>query len=70
VHTIVLSRPSTRLGWWLVGLAAAFVMLFVINAALFLPAPGAVPWREAMVGIGLQWCGICSGAVALLAVNS
>ena len=54
----------------MVGLAAAFVMLFVINAALFLPAPRAVPWREAMVGIGLQWCGICSGAVALLAVNS
>jgi hypothetical protein len=63
------SRPSTRLGWYSVGLAAAFVVLFIINAALFLPAPGAVPWREAMVGIGLLGCSIGSGAIALIALT-
>ena len=34
------SLPSTRLGWYSVGLAAAFVVLFIVNAAVFLPAPG------------------------------
>lgn len=29
------SRPGTRLGWWSVGLAATFVLLFIINQALF-----------------------------------
>jgi hypothetical protein len=62
------SRPSTRLGWYSVGLAAAFVVLFIINAAVLLPAPGVVPWREAMLGIGLLGCGIGSGAVALIAL--
>ena len=57
MHPIVLSRPSTRLGWWSVGLAASCVMLFIINAAMFLPAPGMVPWRGAMVGIVLLFVG-------------
>ena len=65
---MVSSLPSTQLGWWSVGLAAAFVVLLIINAAVFLPSPGVVPWREAMVGIGLLACGIGGGAVALIAL--
>jgi hypothetical protein len=49
-------------------LAAAFVILYIINAAVFLPSPGVVPWREAMVGIVLLSCGISGGTAALIAL--
>ena len=62
------SLPSTRLGWYSVGLAATFVVLFMINAAVFLPAPGVVAWREAFVGIVLLLCGIGGGIAALIAL--
>ena len=65
---ITFSRPSTRLGWYSVGLTAAFVVLFVINAAVLLPAPKVVPWREAFVGIVLLVCGIGGGIAALIAL--
>lgn len=68
MHDVLLSLPSTRLGWWSVGLAAAFVVVFVINAAVLLPAAGVVPWREAMVGIVLLLCGIGGGIAALVAL--
>ena len=62
------SLPSTRLGWYSVGLAAMFVVLFMINAAVFLPAPGVVPWREAFVGFVLLLCAIGGGIAALIAL--
>ena len=62
------SLPSTRLGWYSVGLAATFVILFMINAAVLLPAPGIVPWREAFVGIMLLVCGLAGGIAALIAL--
>ena len=30
-------RPSTRLGWWAVRLAALFVVLFIIDSVVFMP---------------------------------
>jgi hypothetical protein len=39
---MVLSLPGTRPGLYSVGLAATFVILFIINAAVFLPARGGV----------------------------
>ena len=69
MHPIVLSRPSTRLAWWSVVLATAFVILFIINASVLLPAPGAVPWREALVGTVLLVCGLGGGAFALIALT-
>jgi hypothetical protein len=62
------SLPSTRLGWYSIGLAATFVVLFMINAAVLLPAPGVVPWREAFVGIVLLVCGLGGGIAALIAL--
>jgi hypothetical protein len=44
------------------------VVLFIINTAVFLPAPGVVPWREAFVGIVLLLCGIGGGIAALIAL--
>lgn len=43
-----LSKPSTKLGWWAVGLAAAFAVLFIINATVFMPSTVAVPWRQVL----------------------
>jgi hypothetical protein len=40
----------------------------MINAAVFLPAPGIMPWREAFVGIVLLLCGIGCGIAALIAL--
>jgi hypothetical protein len=65
---MVFSLPGTRLGWYSVGLAATFVILFVINSAVFLPAPGVLPWREAFVGIVLLLCAIGGGICALIAL--
>jgi hypothetical protein len=49
-------------------LAAAFVVLFIVNAAVFLPAPGVIAWREALVGIALLLSGIGGGIAALIAL--
>lgn len=38
-----LSRPSTELGRWSVRLMAAFVVLFIINFAVFMPSDVEVP---------------------------
>ena len=65
---MVFSLPGTRLGWYSVGLAAAFVVLFMVNATVFLPAPGVVAWREALVGIVLLLSGIGGGIAALIAL--
>jgi len=43
-------------------------MLFIINAAVLLPAQGVVPGREAMVGIVLLLLGLGGGFAALIAV--
>ena len=50
------------------GLAATYVVLFMINAAVFLPAPGVVAWRETFVGIVLLLCGIGGGIAAPIAL--
>ena len=65
---MVFSLPGTRLGWYSVGLAATFLVLFIINAAVFLPAPGVAPWREAFVGFVLLLCAIGGGIAALIAL--
>jgi len=66
---MIFSLPGTRLGWYSVGLAAAFVGLFIVNAAVLLPAPGVLPWREAFVGIALLLCGMGGGVTALVALT-
>ena len=65
-------RPSTRLGWWSVGLAATFVVLFIINATVFMPSTVEVPWRQTVLpfyGIFMLLCGFAAGIVGLLAVT-
>jgi hypothetical protein len=63
-------RPSTRLGWWSVGLAATFVALYIISAAFFWRMPGDVSWRPLLIfyGIAMLLCGLAAGIVGLIAV--
>ena len=37
--------PGTRFGWWSVVLAEAFLILMVINSAVFMRLPEDVTWR-------------------------
>jgi len=65
-------RPSTRLGWWSVGLAAAFVVMWIINSTVFMPSTVIIPWRQAVLpfyGIFMMLCGLAAGIVGLIAVT-
>lgn len=67
----ILGRPSTRLGWWAVALAATFVVLFMINSFVFMPSTVETPLRQTLLpfyGITMLLCGLASGIVGLIAV--
>jgi hypothetical protein len=40
-----LQRPSTRTGWWALGLAIAFEVMDLINSFVFMRLNENVPWR-------------------------
>jgi len=67
-------RPGTRLGWWAVGLAAAFVVLFAVNSAVWMQRSQDVPdvsWQRALLiayGILMMLCGLAAGIAGLIAV--
>ena len=62
------SLPQTGPGWLSVVLGAAFVVLFSLEAAVFLPWPGVEPWLEALFGTVLVVYGLASGVEALYAL--
>jgi uncharacterized membrane protein len=67
----ILGRPTSRLGWWSVGLAATFAVLFIINSTVFMPSTVEVPWRQVVLpfyGIAMLSCGLAAGIVGLIAV--
>jgi hypothetical protein len=64
-------RPGTRLGWWAVGLALAFMLMFILNSTVFMGLPEDVPWRQTVLpfyGIFMLLCGLAAGVVGLIAV--
>ena len=65
-----LKRPSTRLGWWSVGLGAAFVAFYMISAAVFWRMPANTPWQPLLpfYGIAMLLIGLAAGIVGLIAV--
>jgi hypothetical protein len=66
-----LQRPVTRLGWWAVGLALAFMLMFILNSTVFMGLPEDVPWRQTVLpfyGIFMLLCGLAAGVVGLIAV--
>jgi hypothetical protein len=67
-------RPHTNLGWWAVWLMAAFVVMFFINAFVFMafPSLGDGAWRQTVLpfyGVAMLLCGLVSGAVGLVAIT-
>jgi hypothetical protein len=72
----IMGSPSTRLGWWSVGLGATFVVLFIINAIVFVPVAAGMnameaPWRQVVLpfyGIAMLLVGQAAGIVGLIAV--
>jgi hypothetical protein len=67
----IIRWPSTQLGWWSVGLAAAFEILMIINSTVFMRLPEDVTWRVTVLpfyGIFMMLCGLAAGIVGLIAV--
>jgi len=67
-----LKRPETRLGWWSVALSATFLVLFIINATVFMPSSGDAAWRHIILpfyGIAMMLCGLAGGVVGLIAIT-
>jgi hypothetical protein len=66
-----LSFPRTRLGKWSAGLAATFLVLFLLNSVLFVSGLVRLPMQEtwgpfyALLMVG---CGLAAGIVGLTAV--
>lgn len=64
-------KPHTRLGWWAIWLAAAFVIMFLINSFVFMPTSSDAPWRHVILpfyGIAMLLCGLASGIIGWIAV--
>jgi len=64
----IVGWPSTRLGWWSVGLAGTFVVLMIINATVFMRTTAWVPELLPFYGILMLFCGFAAGLVGLIAV--
>jgi ABC-type thiamin/hydroxymethylpyrimidine transport system permease subunit len=64
-------RPRTRLGWWAVGLSAAYLVMYILNTAVLMRLAEDVSWRQTALpfyGISMMLCGLVAGVVGLLAV--
>lgn len=69
------SLPHTRLGRWAVSLAATFVILFIVNLAVFMPLfqydTQEVAWRQVLLpiyGIVTMLSGLAAGVVGVIAI--
>lgn len=72
VQRRIFGWPSTRLGWWAVGLMVTFVVLMIINGAVFMRLPEDVTWRATLLpfyGFAMLACGLAAGISALVALT-
>lgn len=63
--------PFTKPGWWAFGLLVTFVVLFLINSFVFMPATDNAPWRHVILpsyGILMLLCGLSSGITGAVAI--
>lgn len=65
------TKPHTRFGKWAVWLGALFVVMFLINAFIFMPTSSDAPWRHVILpfyGIAMLLCGLASGMFGFFTV--
>ncbi len=63
--------PFTKLGWWSFGLLATFVILFLINSAIFMAPTFNPSWGPTLLpfyGIFMLLCGLSSGITGVIAI--
>jgi hypothetical protein len=66
-----LKRPRTRLGWWAVGLALAYMAMSLLNSAVFMRLAEDMPWRQTILpfySIFMMLCGLATLIVGLTAI--
>ena len=66
-----LQRPGTHTGWWAVGLAVVFAVMFMIDTMVFMRLPGDAPGRQTWLpyyGVVMMLCGLAAGVVGVIAV--
>jgi len=64
-------KPQTRIGWWAIALGAVFVLMFIVNSAVFMQLTTNSWWQQTLLpfyGIFMVLCGLSGGVVALLAL--
>ncbi len=66
-----IKRPFTKPGWWAFFLAVVFLLMSIINNAVFMRLTEQVPWRQTLLpiyGILMLLCGLAAGVVGLIAL--
>jgi hypothetical protein len=54
-----------------VRLGAAFLIMFIINSAVFMPSTSDAPWRHVLLpfyGIAMLLCGLAAGVMGVIAI--
>jgi hypothetical protein len=66
------SKPSTKLGWWSVGLAVVFVAFMILNVTVFMRLPEITGWIGSIVlpsvGIVMILNALAAGVTGVIAV--
>jgi len=66
-----LESPHTKLGWWSFWLMIVFVVMFIINSAVFMVPTFNPAWGPTLLpfyGIFMILCGLASGITGLVAI--
>ena len=66
-----LQPPGTRTGWWSAGLLGLFLVMFIINLTVFMPATQETWWRTHLLpfyDIFMLLCGLAACIIGLIAL--
>ena len=67
----ILAWPSTRLGWWSIGLGVIFMIFWIINVAILIPFSAVLPWGQVVRSsftILMLLCGLAAVVVGPIAM--
>jgi len=66
-----IEKPHTKLGWWGLWLGVAFIVMFIVNIAVFSLVTDETAWRQTILpfyGPFMLLCGLAGGVVGLIAM--